>query len=109
MAARYKQSNSAISIGNYWDTDLSGQLNQGAYAISLGKDTGKYDQGVKSIAIGFAAGMGSITNDTKGQAPESIAIGVNAGKINQGGTAGYSTAIGYKSGETDQGEYSLAL
>jgi hypothetical protein len=109
LAARYKQSNSAISIGNYWDTDSSGQLNQGAYAISLGKDTGKYDQGVKSIAIGFAAGMGSITNDTDSQATQSIALGTNAGKINQGGTSGYSTAIGYKSGETDQGEYSLAF
>ena len=111
LAARYKQSNSAISIGNYWDTDSSGQLNQGAYAISLGKDAGKYDQGSSAIAIGYGAGIGSgtVDMDKDSQATQSIAIGSSAGKINQGGTAGYSTAIGFNAGQTNQGSNSVAL
>jgi hypothetical protein len=76
-------------------------------AISIGKDSG-YQQEPYAIAIGSQAASASKTTAKK-QSTHCIAIGYEAGKDTQGGTGGYSVAIGRGAGKTSQGSGSIAI
>ena len=114
----------------------AGLINQNNNSIAIGADAGQHQQGEYSIAIGSGAGKGDIFGPTnqgnncvaigrnagENQNNNSIAIGTDAGRINQeinsvaiGTDAGLinqnnnSIAIGADAGQHQQGEYSIAI
>jgi len=98
----------------YWDNTTS-FWTIGSDRLSLGKDSGKINQGATTIAIGVEAGndgqrAGAISMGNKAgnlsQGTRAIAIGVEAGSNTQGTRA---IAIGSLAGNTGQGSFSIAI
>jgi hypothetical protein len=105
-----KEQINSVSIGKE-----SGQYNQRERSISIGVRSGSINQEINSIAIGSCAGQ-------KNQQNNSVAIGYAAGNSGQqsnsialGHAAGYSSqqsnsiAIGIAAGFNNQGENSIAI
>ena len=84
----------AIAIGSN-----AGKTNQGGGAIGIGVATGYTNQGAGAIAIGLTAGNIS-------QGLSAIAIGESAGNTSQGNN---SVAIGNTAGYTNQGINAVAI
>lgn len=84
----------AIAIGSN-----AGKTNQGGAAIGIGVATGYTNQGAGAIAIGLTAGNIS-------QGLSAIAIGESAGNTSQGNN---SVAIGNTAGYTNQGINAVAI
>ena len=104
-AAGNVQGSGAIAIG----ISAAGSANtsQGADSIAIGTNAGgalDKAQGDASIAIGKNAGGAGYGTD--GQQLWSIAIGNEAGNVNQ---AAYSVALGAHAGRYNQGTYATAL
>ena len=100
-AGNNEQSTGAIAIGLN-----AGYQTQGQYSIAIGLLSGQTTQGENTIAIGVSAGYDN-------QQINSIAIGTQAGYQNQGitgdPTEGQAIAIGYRSGQFDQGDRTVAI
>jgi hypothetical protein len=77
----------AIAIGR-----LTGNTNQGKWAIAIGLQAGESDQAERGVAIGYGAGNAS-------QGLSATAIGSLSGAFNQGI---YAVSIGHNSGYQDQ-------
>ena len=93
----------------------SGKTNQGVQATAIGFGAGNTGQGIQATAIGFSAGntgqgiqataigAGAGSN---GQRDYSVAIGAVSGSSNQGIQA---TAVGTGAGSVDQGDNAVAV
>ena len=101
-AGKTAQGFDCIAIGSN-----AGWTNQKAEAVAIGKDAG-YQQEPYSIAIGSQAAS-ALQTTVKKQATHCIAIGYEAGQDTQGGTGGYSVAIGRGAGKTTQGAGCIAI
>lgn len=101
-AGELNQGASCVAIGN-----RAGESNQSAASVAIGSESGQTSQGGGSIAIGTSAGQTS-------QVSESIAIGSGAGQTNQSGIAigenagnlnqGSGIAIGFQAAQDTQGD-----
>jgi hypothetical protein len=101
-AANSGQFKSAIAIG-----ELASSGGQKSRSIAIGdKSSSKSIQQEDSIAIGSSACSGDGIHSGQEQKAFSIAIGVEAGKINQQENA---VAIGYQAAQTTQGMNSIAI
>jgi hypothetical protein len=82
----------------YWDSTTSSWA-LGSQAVRIGSNAARYNQGLRSVAVGYLAG-------NTGQQFFSVAIGVNAGRFVQGAQA---VAIGSSAGSTGQQDNSVAI
>lgn len=92
-----KGENSDVIIGKHLSVDNI--LGNDRNIVSIGLDSGRFNQQSNSIAIGFGSGFSE-------QSSNSIAIGYESGSVNQGEN---SVAIGYQSGYTGQKDFSIAV
>jgi hypothetical protein len=95
------QDASAVAIGN-----SAGYVGQGEYTVAMGARSGQHYQGDEAIAIGVQAGAGDPTLQARGQQTLAIAIGSNAGQIDQRAA---SIAIGASAGSTGMGANAIAI
>jgi len=93
---------STVSIGAYTNQNLTQNLTQTGFSVSIGHRTGQDYQASQTVAIGSQAGQTY-------QGTNSVAIGYQAGKVLQGGTTGGAIAIGSQAGETSQGVNAIAI
>lgn len=110
----YRQATGSIAIGCY-----AGETMQGAsssdddvgYAIAIGHEAGRTSQYGQCIAIGYQAGQIQQGNGISGDSDDTgcIAIGYRAGQSNQGGSSGDSIAIGSEAGNVDQHGNCIAI
>jgi hypothetical protein len=77
----------------------SGAFNQGSNSVAIGNSAGQFDQGQNSVAIGFEAGNSN-------QGSNSVAIGYRAGAVNQSSNA---VAIGSQAGELNQSTNTIVI
>jgi hypothetical protein len=77
----------------------SGKTNQGVQATAIGFSAGNTGQGIQATAVGAGAG-------SNGQRDYSVAIGAVSGSSNQGIQA---TAVGAGAGTVDQGDNAVAV
>jgi len=82
----------------YWD-DTTLDYEVGDTRIKLGKNCGRFTQGLNAVAMGVNAGE-------TGQNAGAVAIGLNTGTVNQGIEA---IAIGNVAGNTGQGFAAIAI
>ncbi|MCH9690356.1 MAG: hypothetical protein K0U10_06865, partial [Gammaproteobacteria bacterium] len=125
QAGRYAQPDSAVAIGafsGYTDQQVTsiaiglraGQTSQGTTgggatgeAVAIGFKAGELDQRARSVAVGSQCGRSR-------QRQVCVAIGLQAGEVNQGTVGGGfleggAVAIGNVAGQTDQNALAIAI